>query len=580
MSDRIHRAVYLETPLNIDDVRTTFAQCGEIRGLYLAGTCENSVGFKYYIEYRDQRAAKHACILQIPDTTVYEFESSPQLVDLFRSVTFTGLPPKPQEDVLQTARWAPYWKKKSRRSQHNSSPATYTILEPATSMTHSSSCTASEVSPRPRADSFDKENYLHCSPSPAWTDHSPDSVASTNACNPLPTAYMHPNNQAFSDSMSGMSTSTEPSSHLPALGSIDTMFSHMVHDSELIFYNRPCRDQVDVDNLDDSPDTVIEVLKLAAGHSLECAKWVIVAAQYRRRGNVPAAIAVITSMIEVMLSVGMDISQLKPAVLMLSSCHLDIARQLRMLDGTDTPESKLHREKACDGFRQIYGDYQPDSSTAEDDSHPDVNHAAPLPARDPSIANLFATVSRNAVTDDVRPGLPGRHPVTPEAAPRTAEVRHAPGTPMTPKASMPSPSHGQIRMLEREIQALRDKQQKHQDSLHRARMSKRKLQDELDREQHRRRKLEDQFEKAEKATAEARRGEECALKQCHAEIETRRRAEDCVERLRGIISVIEPKVAESEERDRKTREYFGKLGVAFLKAARGDMGDVPAAVKM
>lgn len=161
-------------------------------------------------------------------------------------------------------------------------------------MAHSSYCATSEIFPpsRPRADSFDKENYLHRSPSLAWTDHSPDSVASMHGC-PLPTAYMHPNNQTFSDS----TTFAESSSHLPSLG-IDTTFPHMVHDSELMLYSGPYQDQVDVDNLDDSPDTVIEVLKLAASHSLECAKWVIVAAKYRRRGNVTAAIAVITSMIE------------------------------------------------------------------------------------------------------------------------------------------------------------------------------------------------------------------------------------------------------------------------------------------
>lgn len=301
----------------------------------------------------------------------------------------------------------------------------------------------------------------------------------------------------------------------------------------------------------------------------------------RRFGDVLTAFF-ISFILKVMLSVGMDISQLKPAVLMLSSCHLDVACQLRMLDGTDTPESKLHRDKACDGFRQIYGDYQPDSSNmnAEDDSHPDPNHAGPVPARTPSNANLFATVSSSALMNVGRLGPPGRHPVTPETAPRIAEVRGAPGSPTTPKASQPGPSHGQIRMLEREIDSLRDKQQKYQDSLHRARTSKRKLQEELDREQHRRRKLEEELEKAENTAAVAQRGEEYALERCRAEIEARRRSEECVERLQERISAIEPKVAESEERDRKTREYFGKLGVAFLKAARGDMGDVPPPVRM
>ncbi len=134
-----------------------------------------------------------------------------------------------------------------------------------------------------------------------------------------------------------------------------------------------------------------------------------------------------------------------------------------------------------------------------------------------------------------------------------------------------------MKMLEREIQSLRDKQHKQQDTLLRTRSAKRKVQDELDREQHRRRKLEGQLEKAEKALTGAQRDEQYALEQCRAELETRRRAEDHVEELKQRVAVVEARLAEGEERERKTKEYFQKMGVAFLKASVPG-GDVPGVV--
>ena len=288
----------------------------------------------------------------------------------------------------------------------------------------------------------------------------------------------------------------------------------------------------------------------------------------------------------VMLAVGMDVSQLRPAVLMLSSCHLDVARQLRTANGAETTESQFHVNKACEGFRQVYGSYAPPPSNVPETRLPATPTSAPVGATALSDlnANAASDTSVKPTTEGngaLCPSSPTSSPATPKPASRTAE----PGTPetRTPVACKASPSgvrHGQVRMLEREIQSLRDKQQKHQESLQRARGAKRKLEDELEREHRRRRKLEGQLGKAEQVAAGAQRGEEYALEQCRAEIETRRRAEDRVEELSKQIAAIEPKVAECEERDRKTREYFGKLGVAFLKAARGDMIEALPAVKM
>ena len=303
---------------------------------------------------------------------------------------------------------------------------------------------------------------------------------------------------------------------------------------------------------------------------------------------------VLTLRFAVMVSIGMDLSQLRPAVLMLSSCHLDLARQLRAPSGEETPESKSHLDKACEGFRKVYGAFEPPPPYVPVDRHSVTS--APYSARAQASVLSNATTSAATMMAQVNlasdshseAAVSGRDTSTPKpksAGPSTPQPasRAAAGTPRTSPVAVPSPTgprHGQLKMLEREIQELRDRQQKQHDSLERARAAKRKLEDDLDREQHRRRKLESQLDKAEKNVAGAQRGEEYALEQCRAEVETRRRAEDRVKKLKEKIATIEPKVAECEERERKTKEYFGKLGITFLKAARGEMLELPAMTKM
>ena len=229
-----------------------------------------------------------------------------------------------------------------------------------------------------------------------------------------------------------------------------------------------------------------------------------------------------------MLSAGMENTQLKPAMLMLSTCHLDVARQLRGQNGTETQQSKHHLSQACDGFRRVYGAFE-----------------LPPPA------SAVATTRVTAPPPTPSLSQPATAPPAPPP-PSQARAQHPPGSPVPS-----SPRHGQVKMLEREVQSLRDRQQNQIESLARTRAAKRKLEDELEREAHRRRRAEDALADAERRLADARRAEVRA------------------EELRARVDALEPKVREGEEQARRTKEYFGKLGFAFLKAARGDMGDVP-----
>ena len=215
----------------------------------------------------------------------------------------------------------------------------------------------------------------------------------------------------------------------------------------------------------------------------------------------------------------MESSQLKPAVLMLSSCHLEVARQLRSQTGTDTEQSRHHLNQACDGFRRVYGAFE-------------------LPA-DPR-QRQRASSSSSSHARGPTPTAPAR-----AAGPSTAPVG-------TGGALLPSsPRFGQAKLLERELQTLRERQQTQIEALARAGAAKRKLEDELAREQQRRRRAEDALAGAERDAADVRRAESRAREQVRAEGEGRRRAEDRADELRERVAELELRIAEGEDKERQ-----------------------------
>lgn len=223
--------------------------------------------------------------------------------------------------------------------------------------------------------------------------------------------------------------------------------------------------------------------------------------------------------------VGMDPAKLKPVVLMLASCHLDLSRRARTTNGGETPASLALFEKARTGFQQVYGTFV----------------APPTSGHPPS--------SSSSTRPD--PGTNGQD--NPKRAPSESPD----------KVALSRAQTGQIKILEREIQALRDRQADQAHALEAARLGKRKAEDGQSSERHARRKIEKELERVEADLAAARRRENYALDQCRAEVESRRRMETEAEERRRAVE-------EAETKEKRAREYFAKLGVFFLKAARGD----------
>ncbi|KAJ7045643.1 hypothetical protein C8F04DRAFT_1065568 [Mycena alexandri] len=233
------------------------------------------------------------------------------------------------------------------------------------------------------------------------------------------------------------------------------------------------------------PATVIELLKVTAS---ERGNWLIVGAYYRRTGNPVGAIAVVTAMLEALKQFNIPEHELKPAFLLLSGCETDLGKLAR--SNSDPDKVSEHYSNAQQWLQKVYGastpPLPPPALSADDSKRPRAN----TPPRAPASLR-----SRIDTTD--APSAPRSHPT--------------------------SPNH---RMMEREIQSLRDRHQNNANLISDMRVSKRKLEETVEIERDVRRRLQHELDEVKKQREEARRMEVLALAQMKREVDLRRRAED------------------------------------------------------
>ncbi|KAN0103581.1 hypothetical protein V8E52_011844, partial [Russula decolorans] len=113
----------------------------------------------------------------------------------------------------------------------------------------------------------------------------------------------------------------------------------------------------DLYTLEDEPRLIIELL---IATSSDRDKWMIVGAFYRRKGNIHAALTVVATMVKVLNDQGIRECDMKPAFLMLSSCHVELWRQTRSIDGSETEISAAHLDKSCRWLQLVYGQGNPE----------------------------------------------------------------------------------------------------------------------------------------------------------------------------------------------------------------------------
>ncbi|KAI9437739.1 hypothetical protein H4582DRAFT_2099300 [Lactarius indigo] len=108
----------------------------------------------------------------------------------------------------------------------------------------------------------------------------------------------------------------------------------------------------DLEGLDVDPRPIIELL---CATSSDRDKWMIVGAFYRRKGNIHASLTVVATMVKVLSDLGLKACELRPAFLMLSSCHTELWRRTRAQDGSETQASVAHLDKSRRWLQLVYG---------------------------------------------------------------------------------------------------------------------------------------------------------------------------------------------------------------------------------
>ena len=224
-------------------------------------------------------------------------------------------------------------------------------------------------------------------------------------------------------------------------------------------------------------------------------------------------------------SVGLEDCDLKPVFLMLASCYNELSKCSRLNGGT---ESNTHQRMAAENLQRVYGKNVP---SLEHRLSPDLRRGY---LTDSSNLSLHYNSARSSPTED----------------------------------------HAHLQKLQREVQSLRDRQTHSSACLSQLRSNKRKLEDDLDAERHCRRKVERELQHSSQELSSARRAERSAAEQYRREVETRRRAEERAVELRDEVIEANKKLdilaRETTEKEWKTKDCLGKLGVLFLKAAKGE----------
>ncbi|KAI1796349.1 hypothetical protein LXA43DRAFT_615429 [Ganoderma leucocontextum] len=548
LPERAQRTILVETVFTPGDLRAAFSQCGVIRGVYAAGCVDSVALLRYYVEYRDPEAVGYARALQFGGTAVYTLDY-PDLVNDFLAVAQPELFRKPLPDVLGSAGWSvspsPHQARTAHAGKTTSRPSTYTVVEPATP-TPKSSCPAPGLRLPARVDS----NTENCVPALSRLDCMANPLVPVNDFSLSEDAYMPSRGAVLPPRPPSLASTNSSQSPAPPKGPPDVQVSNPFPTT----HGQP--HGLQLDRL--GPEEVIATLKGTANGIDGRAKWFTAGSDYYRSKDFPAAIAVLTAMIEVMLGNGLEESDLRPAILLLADCYRHLARKLggNPNDAEAVEDSKLLYVQSIELLRKVFG-----------------------PSGIPSM--FRDSVVASSPTPTPAGGVPLAPSKSINVPPTTSAVKSV-GPCGTPIRTPPtSPAYGQVTILRREVESLRNRHRHQQDALSRERSTKRKLEDSLGSERHRRRRLEDDLKKAEKLAVSARRGEEYALDQCRVEHETRRQAEDQVDELKGYITAMEPMLERGEENDKKTKEYLRKVAISLMKAADGNLtAAVPTLKKM
>ena len=241
---------------------------------------------------------------------------------------------------------------------------------------------------------------------------------------------------------------------------------------------------------------------------------------------------------------------MKPASLMISACYGDQAKRTKDPSGLNTPESTRYYQLSLKWLRKVYGisaSLQNQGSTGASDLAKPIQLAESCPS--PKVSS-----SRNR---DERLALPPRPSFLPSS-----------------RVSLPTspqhPSVNRIRVLEREVEMLRERSARPERVLAESEALKRRYEQELSHERIKRRRVLEELDEISAELRAARRMEKYASDAAKREAELRKKAEM---RERELIRRVEV-LGKGKQRASEVRKvlHFEDLENMFRKAnqAQGD----------
>ncbi|KAK0225969.1 hypothetical protein IW262DRAFT_1359017 [Armillaria fumosa] len=327
--------------------------------------------------------------------------------------------------------------------------------------------------------------------------HETTMSACQDAISPL-SFHPSPNkNPVFVAFSSSISTDTEPANTCITMSLCDQIFT----------YN--------LQRLQPDPREIIELLKLTASDK---GNWVLVGAHYRRTGNPSASIAVMTAMLEEMTRKQIPDADLKPAFLFLASCETELAKKMKL---DDAVRAAKHFQIAQKWLQKAYGTFSDTNAAVQSLKAP--VHVAREPVSQPQ----------------------SKPPKNTKNKPQNNSISDARQHAKLP----PRPPGPHQKILEREIDSLRDRQSIQASLLSEVRSCKRQLEDDIIYERETRRRMERELDVLRRERDSARRSEAYAVEQLMKETETRRRMEEIVDRERQL------------RRDTEGRLYISEYGL-------------------
>ncbi|KZT19053.1 hypothetical protein NEOLEDRAFT_75101 [Neolentinus lepideus HHB14362 ss-1] len=333
-SDWVSRFIDIDCNRSIQEIRDLFSQCGEIRSIYPWKSDKNPQQH-YFLEFAHKSSVANARALGKlhHHLSVHALSMVPQLIERCRSMAPRSIEDpidsfyassRPSSPVSSHESSVGPARKRTRRGgvKHKirmgnkvTHGAGHSRLDGSLppSNAHKTDTTAPVESRRPEDDKENDANRTR--PTSSVLPHpliSP--TIPIHLTHPLPPTPSSPHS---------------PSAHI-------TLALH----GERI--------SLDLNTLNNDPHPVVALLQTA-----QCGResWMIVGGHYRMRGNPAAALVVTTAMIDVLTSAGVPERELKPAYLMLSGCHRDLAQ--RAAQGSD--EAAGHLAEAVRWLQKVYG---------------------------------------------------------------------------------------------------------------------------------------------------------------------------------------------------------------------------------